>query len=47
MAEISVVVNKRSYKLACDDGEEEHLEELASYLDTQVIPSRVCCIPQD
>ncbi len=36
MAEISVVVNGRSYRLACDDGEEEHLEELASYLDTQV-----------
>ena len=36
MAEISVVVNGRSYKLACDDGEEEHLQELASYLDTQV-----------
>jgi len=36
MAEISVVINRRSYKLACDDGEEEHLQELASYLDTQV-----------
>ena len=36
MSEVSIDVNGRSYRLACDDGEEDHLRELASYLDTQV-----------
>jgi cell division protein ZapA len=36
MAQISVSVNGRSYIVACDDGEEEHLRELARYLDKHV-----------
>lgn len=36
MAHVSVSVNGRSYTLACDDGEEEHLKQLASYLDHHI-----------
>lgn len=36
MAQVSVSVNGRSYIVACDDGEEEHLRELARYLDNHV-----------
>ncbi len=36
MAHISVSVNGRSYMLACDDGEEEHLRRLAGYLDNHI-----------
>jgi len=33
MAQVTVTVNNRSYTLACDDGEEAHLIELASFID--------------
>jgi cell division protein ZapA len=36
MAQINVTVNGRSYTVACDDGEEGHLEDLARYLDKHV-----------
>jgi cell division protein ZapA len=36
MAQISVTVNGRGYMVACDDGEEAHLEDLARYLDKRV-----------
>ena len=36
MALVNVLVNGRTYTLACDDGEEEHLRELAEYLDSRV-----------
>ncbi len=36
MAHVSVTVNARSYTLACDDGEEEHLKQLAGYLDHHI-----------
>jgi cell division protein ZapA len=36
MAVVEVTVNGRDYQLACDDGEEEHLANLAAYFDRRV-----------
>jgi cell division protein ZapA len=33
---VNVTVNQRTYAIACDEGEEEHLGELAAYVDTKV-----------
>jgi cell division protein ZapA len=33
MAQVSVKVGGRDYTLACDDGEEQHLTDLAQYVD--------------
>ena len=30
---VNVMVNSRAYTIACDDGEEEHLKELAAHVD--------------
>ena len=36
MAQIEVLINGRPYQVACDDGEEEHLLNLADYVDRKV-----------
>ena len=36
MAQVDITVNGRSYSVACDDGQEDHLHELAAYLDKRV-----------
>lgn len=36
MGQVNVVVNNRSYAVACADGQEGHLTELARYLDRRV-----------
>ena len=36
MAIVNVMVNGRSYTLACDDGEEGHLREMAAYVDSKI-----------
>src|SRR5437868_5445956 len=33
---VNVVVNNRTYTIACDDGEQEHLKELAGHVDAKV-----------
>ena len=33
---VNVMVNSRAYTIACDDGEEDHLRELAAHVDTKV-----------
>jgi cell division protein ZapA len=33
---VNVMVNSRAYTIACDEGEEEHLRELAKHVDTKV-----------
>ncbi|MBO6543822.1 MAG: cell division protein ZapA [Alphaproteobacteria bacterium] len=33
MGQVNVSINDRSYSVACGDGEEAHLKELAAYLD--------------
>ena len=36
MAEVNIRINDQDYKIACDDGQEQHLASLASYLDTKI-----------
>jgi len=36
MPEVSVQIANRSYALACGDGEEERVQELAAYVDEKV-----------
>lgn len=36
MSEVTIIVNGRSYRMACDDGEEEHLEQLGVRLDQAI-----------
>ena len=36
MAQVVVKVNDRPYTMQCDEGEEEHLSELAQLIDTEV-----------
>ena len=33
---VNVMVNSRAYTIACDDGEEDHLRELAGHVDDKV-----------
>jgi cell division protein ZapA len=33
---VNVMVNSRAYTIACDDGEEDHLRELATHVDGKV-----------
>jgi cell division protein ZapA len=33
---VNVMVNQRAYTIACDDGEEDHLRELATHVDAKV-----------
>ena len=33
---VNVMVNSRAYTIACDEGEEEHLRELATHVDGKV-----------
>ena len=36
MAQVTVSIGGRSYRLACDEGEEEHLESLARRVDAKL-----------
>ncbi len=36
MAQVDVVINSRSYRIACDEGQDEHLKKLASYVDNRM-----------
>ncbi len=36
MGQVAVTINGRSYDVACDDGQEEHLVRLASYIDKKM-----------
>ena len=36
MAQIDVSINGRGYRVACDDGQEDHLRQLAEYMDERV-----------
>ena len=33
MAQVSVTINGRNYPIVCDDGQEDHVTRLASYID--------------
>ena len=36
MGQVSVTIGGRTYRIACDDGEENHVAELEKFLDRQV-----------
>lgn len=36
MAQVEVSINGRMYRIACDDGQEAHLTELAGFVDRRV-----------
>jgi cell division protein ZapA len=36
MAQVTVTIDSKAYRMACDDGQEAHLEGLASYFDGKV-----------
>jgi len=36
MPQVAVTINDRNYQIACDEGQEEHLSRLASYVDDRV-----------
>ncbi len=36
MAQVSVTINGRQFRMTCEDGQEEHLEKLARELDTRI-----------
>jgi cell division protein ZapA len=36
MPQVNVLMNGRTYTVACDDGEEDHVKELGQFLDKRV-----------
>jgi len=36
MSDVTVTINRRSYQIACDDGQEDHLRGLAKLVDKRV-----------
>jgi len=36
MTDVNVMINRRSYQIACDDGQEDHLRSLAALVDQRV-----------
>jgi cell division protein ZapA len=36
MAQVTVTIDSKTYRMACDDGQEPHLEALAQYFDGKV-----------
>ena len=36
MAQVDITINGRTYQIACDDGQEEHLTQLGEYVDKRV-----------
>lgn len=36
MAQITLTINGRDYNMACDDGEEDRIRQLANYLNTKL-----------
>ena len=36
MAQVSVTINGRQFRMACEDGQEDHLVKLARELDTRI-----------
>jgi len=40
MAQVNATIAGRQYRLACEDGQEEHLQSLAKDIDTRIIDLR-------
>lgn len=41
MAQVTVTIDGKAYRMACDDGQEAHLEGLAAYFDSRVQEMRM------
>ncbi len=37
MPEVNIIINSREHKIACQEGEEKRVEELANLLNTEVL----------
>ncbi len=37
MAQVKLHINSRGYEIACDDGEEDHVQQLGRYIDEKVV----------
>ncbi|GAA0599939.1 cell division protein ZapA [Caenispirillum bisanense] len=35
MGQVTITINERAYTVACDDGQEAHIEQLGNYLDAR------------
>jgi len=40
LAEVTVTINSRQFRMACEDGQEEHLAQLAQKLDARIAALR-------
>ena len=40
MSQVSVSINGRQYRMACEDGQEQHLTQLAKNLDDRIVELR-------
>ena len=36
MAQVNIYINGRNYEIACDDGEETHVQKLGKYVDDKI-----------
>lgn len=36
MAQVDITINGRDYRIACEDGQESHLRQLAGYVDGKI-----------
>jgi len=36
MAQVAIILNDRTYQIACDDGQEDHVKSLAAMVDTRM-----------
>ena len=40
MSQVNVTINGRQFRMACEDGEEDHLQQLAADLDQRIVRLR-------
>lgn len=40
MSEVTVTINSRQFRMACEDGQEEHLQQLAKHVDDRITALR-------
>lgn len=40
MAQVTVTINSRQFRMACEDGQEEHLQSLAADVDERIVGLR-------
>ena len=40
MSEVTVTINSRQFRMACEDGQEDHLQQLAKHVDDRITALR-------